>query len=124
MVSIKRSEITFGVVTMSDKGARGEREDTSGAYLLAKLEELGYRQMHYQVIPDDIRIIVSTLIELVDEKDISLLVTTGGTGVAPTDVTPEAMSDVLEKEIPGIAELMRMESLKITPRAALSRGKA
>lgn len=124
MASIERSEITFGVVTMSDKGARGEREDTSGAYLLEKLGELGYRRAHYQVIPDDFRTIVSTLIELIDKKGVSLLVTTGGTGVAPTDVTPEAMADVLEKEIPGIAELMRLESLKITPRAALARGKA
>lgn len=120
----RRSAITFGVVTMSDKGSRGEREDTSGAYLQDALADKGYRLAHYSVIPDKKDVIVNTLISLVDNEKISLIVTTGGTGVAPTDVTPEAMTDVLDKEIPGIAELMRLESLKKTARAALSRGKA
>ncbi len=115
---------TFGVVTMSDKGARGEREDTSGTYLQEKLKEVGLRPASYKVIPDNIATIVEVVSKLADEDGVSLIVTTGGTGVSPTDVTPEAMSDVLEKEIPGIAELMRLEHLKITPRAALSRGKA
>lgn len=120
----RRSAITFGVVTMSDKGSRGEREDTSGAYLKEVLSEKGYSLAHYSVIPDKMDVIIRTLTSLVDNEKLALIVTTGGTGVAPTDVTPEAMTQILEKEIPGIAELMRFESLKKTVHAALSRGKA
>lgn len=115
---------TFGVVTMSDKGARGERKDTSGEYLQEKLKAEGYEQVFYKLIPDDFNAIVEVVSGLADDYQVSLIVTTGGTGVSPTDVTPEAMSEILHREIPGIAELMRLESLKITPRAALSRGKA
>lgn len=123
MPEVNRQQFTFAVVTMSDKGSRGEREDTSGAYLQEKLGEEGYRQVYYTVIPDSIPVIVSTLNDLADTAKVALIVTTGGTGVAPTDVTPEAMSDVIEKEIPGMAEAMRFESLKKTPNAVLSRGK-
>ncbi len=113
----------FAVLTMSDKGARGEREDTSGRNLISILETSGYEKVAYEVIPDQHEVIVEKLIALCDQE-IPLIITTGGTGVSPTDVTPEAMSEVIEKEIPGMAELMRLESLKITPRACLSRGKA
>lgn len=118
------NRFTFGVLTMSDKGSRGEREDTSGPYLVATLTELGYRKGAYAIIPDRVETIADTLISWVDRKNIDLILTTGGTGVAPTDVTPEAMEDVIEKEIPGMAEAMRAESLKKTPNAVLSRGKA
>ncbi len=114
----------FAVVTMSDKGSRGEREDTSGLNLISLLETAGYEKEFYTIIPDNKDIIVKTLNDLCDHRRIPLILTTGGTGLAPTDVTPEAMSDVIEKEVPGIAELMRLESLKITPRACLSRGRA
>lgn len=114
----------FAVVTMSDKGARGEREDTSGLNLITILENRGYEKAFYSIIPDDKDLIIKTLNTLCDENKIPLILTTGGTGLAPTDVTPEAMDDVIEKEVPGIAELMRLESLKITPRACLSRGRA
>lgn len=114
---------SFAVVTMSDKGARGEREDTSGAYLKETLVDEGYSLASYQVIPDNREIIISTLVDIVDNKGIDLIVTTGGTGVSPTDVTPEAMDDVLEKEIPGMAEAMRSASLEKTSRAMLSRGR-
>lgn len=124
MDEARRAEFTFGVVTMSDKGSRGEREDTSGPYLKSMLSEKGYRFAHYSIIPDNIDTIITTLTSLADEKNLALVVTTGGTGVAPTDVTPEAMNTVLDKEIPGIAELMRLESLKKTVHASLSRGKA
>lgn len=124
MDQARRAEFTFGVVTMSDKGARGDREDTSGPYLKTMLSEQGYRFAHYSIIPDNIEKIKATLVNLADEENLALVVTTGGTGVAPTDVTPEAMSAVLDKEIPGIAELMRLESLKKTVHASLSRGKA
>jgi molybdenum cofactor synthesis domain-containing protein len=123
MAGVRHQEFTFGVVTMSDKGARGEREDTSGAYLQEKLAGEGYTFDFYTVIPDVIPVIVNTLKDLTDSRKIALIVTTGGTGVAPTDVTPEAMLQVIEKEIPGMAEVMRYESLKKTPNAALSRGK-
>ena len=113
-----------GVVTMSDKGAAGLREDTSGAHLQEILKAEGYHLKEYIMIPDDKQGIIDTLIQLVDEKEIDLIVTTGGTGVAPTDVTPEAMNSVIEKEIPGMAEVMRAASLLKTPHAVLARGKA
>jgi len=114
---------SFAVLTMSDKGSRGEREDTSGLYLQQTLTEDGYVLQSYQVIPDDKQIIVDSLIELVDKQQISLIVTTGGTGVSPSDITPEAMTLVIEREIPGMAEAMRSASLLKTSRAMLSRGK-
>lgn len=117
-------QFTFAVVTMSDKGSRGEREDTSGAYLQDTLGKEGYTQVFYTVIPDVVEVIVQTLRDLVDTHGVSLIVTTGGTGVAPTDVTPEAMGEVIEKEIPGMAEAMRLASLTKTRNAMLSRGKA
>lgn len=123
-MKIDTGRFTFGVLTMSDKGARGEREDTSGPYLLKTLSELGYQQKAYAVIPDRAEGIAETLISWIDEQKVDLILTTGGTGVAPTDVTPEAMAAVIEKEIPGMAEAMRAESLKKTPHAVLSRGKA
>lgn len=123
-MKIDTARFTFGVLTMSDKGSRGEREDTSGPYLLKTFTDLGYQQKAYSVIPDKADGITETLISWVDDKGIDLIITTGGTGVAPTDVTPEAMVDVIEKEIPGMAEAMRAESLKKTPNAVLSRGKA
>lgn len=112
----------FAVLTMSDKGSRGEREDTSGRNLIAILEESGFVKAAYEIIPDKLEVIVDRLVALCDQE-IPLIVTTGGTGVSPTDVTPEAMSKVIEREIPGMAELMRLESLKVTPRACLSRGR-
>ena len=123
-MSIDCSRFSFGVLTLSDKGSRGEREDTSGPYLVSLLREQGYREEAYKIIPDLVDTIQKEVISWVDEKKIDLIITTGGTGVAPTDVTPEAMETVIEKEIPGMAEAMRAESLKKTPNAVLSRGKA
>lgn len=118
------SQFTFAVLTMSDSGSQGKRRDTSGAFLLEKLAEEGYRKVEYLVVADHVEKIVEVLFDWVDNKNIDLIVTTGGTGVAPTDVTPEAMTRVLEKEIPGMAEAMRAASLLKTPRAVMSRGKA
>lgn len=115
--------VGFAVLTMSDKGARGEREDTSGQNLIELVKEQGFVQQFYTIIPDKKNVIIESLCQLCDKEQIPLIITTGGTGVAPTDVTPEAMDEVIEKEVPGMAELMRLESLKITPRACLSRGK-
>jgi molybdopterin adenylyltransferase len=114
---------SFAVLTMSDKGSRGQREDTSGRYLQERLAEEGYILQSYRVIPDNKQIIIDNLIALVDEQKISLIVTTGGTGVSPSDITPEAMASVIEREIPGMAEAMRSASLLKTSRAMLSRGK-
>lgn len=123
MQSQSQRRYSFAVLTMSDKGSQGEREDTSGAYLKEKLTEEGYILQSYQVIADRKQLIVDNLIKLVDEKNISLIVTTGGTGLSPSDITPEAMGEVIEREIPGMAEAMRSASLKKTSRAMLSRGK-
>jgi molybdopterin adenylyltransferase len=114
---------TFAVLTMSDKGSRGEREDTSGRFLQEKLAEEGYIFQSYKVIPDNKQTIIDSLIALIDEQKVSLIVTTGGTGVSPSDITPEAMAFVIEREIPGMAEAMRSASLLKTSRAMLSRGK-
>jgi molybdopterin adenylyltransferase len=115
---------SFAVITLSDKGSRGEREDTSGILLQKLLKEEGYIFKGYALIPDDQEKIINTILDFVDIRKIDLIVTTGGTGVAPTDVTPEAMQRVIEKDIPGMAEAMRAASLKKTPNAMLSRARA
>jgi len=117
-------QFTFGVLTLSDKGARGERADTSGPYLCDLLQQAGYDLRAYEVIPDRREMIVRYLVDWVEEKKLDLILTTGGTGVAPTDVTPEATLEVVERLVPGIAEAMRQASLLKTPHAMLSRGVA
>lgn len=108
------------VITASDKGAQGLREDLSGPCIKKILEEANYEVVSIDILPDDRNLIADKLIELSDRK-IPLILTTGGTGFAPRDNTPEATRDVIEKETPGISEAIRSESLKITPRAMLSR---
>ncbi len=115
-------EYSCGILTLSDKGSRGEREDTSGAYLQKLLDGEGYRVVAYKVIADKLEGIVDTLKSWVDEREIDLIITTGGTGVDPSDVTPEATREVIDRDIPGIAEAMRHASLQKTPNAVLSRG--
>ena len=111
-----------GVLTLSDKGARGEREDTSGILLQQILARQGFTVAAYAVIPDRQEMIESTLISWVDEKKLDLIVTTGGTGVSPSDRTPEATRRVIDLEIPGIPEAMRRASLAKTVNAVWSRG--
>jgi molybdenum cofactor synthesis domain-containing protein len=123
MPSANNQIYSFAVLTMSDKGARGEREDTSGAYLRERLSEEGFVLQSYSVIPDQKEVIIDRLRALADDLKVALIVTTGGTGVSPSDVTPEAMTEVIELEIPGMAEAMRSASLLKTSRAMLSRGK-
>ncbi|MBI5682819.1 MAG: molybdopterin adenylyltransferase [Deltaproteobacteria bacterium] len=113
--------ITVGILTMSDKGSRGEREDLSGKEIERMVKDLPAEVKAYEVIPDEIPVITKKLIEYVDEKKLDLIVTTGGTGVTPRDVTPEATKAVIERELPGMAEAMRFESLKKTPNAMISR---
>jgi len=111
-----------GVLTLSDKGSRGEREDTSGPRLQAMLQAQGYEIAAYRIIPDRQTLIEQTLIEWVDEQRLDLIVTTGGTGVSPSDRTPEATKAVIELEIPGLGEAMRQASLQKTVQAVWSRG--
>jgi molybdopterin adenylyltransferase len=115
---------SVGILTISDKGSRGEREDTSGPAIRQALSSFPGRVTAYEVIPDEEEIIVQKLLEYTDEKQLDLILTTGGTGLSPRDVTPEATRQVLEKEIPGIGEAMRAEGRAITPRAILSRALA
>ncbi len=109
------------IVTISDKGSEGKRKDLSGQELKEILHKAGYHIAAYTIIPDDLATIVNTLVDLIDEKHVDLIVTTGGTGLTPRDVTPEATSMVIEKEVPGMAEAMRAASLQKTPHAMLSR---
>lgn len=108
------------IITASDKGYNGLREDLSGPCIKEILENTGYEVVSLDILPDERNLIADKLIELSDKK-IPLIFTTGGTGFAPRDNTPEATRDVIEKETPGISEAIRAESLKITPRAMLSR---
>ncbi len=111
---------TIGVLTLSDKGSRGEREDVSGVLVGEMVRSLGL-VARYQIIPDDVETIVLTLCRWSDEVGLDLIITTGGTGLTPRDVTPQATARVLDYEIPGMAEAMRAASLKKTPHAMLSR---
>jgi molybdenum cofactor synthesis domain-containing protein len=119
--SSEGSVYSFGVLTLSDKGSRGEREDTSGPALKQLLENAGLRERACEIIADQEEQIVAKLQSWADEKLLDLIVTTGGTGVAPSDVTPEATRRVIEKEVPGMAEAMRLASLEKVPTAMLSR---
>lgn len=115
---------TAAVITVSDKGARGERRDTSGPALCALLREAGYDVCRTAIIPDEEEAIQAELIHCADTLRVSLVLTTGGTGFSPRDVTPEATLAVVERPTPGIPEAMRAESLRITPRGCLSRSAA
>lgn len=115
---------TAAVITVSDKGARGERVDTSGPALCAMLREAGWEVVHTKIIPDEMELIKSELISCADSKGIALVLTSGGTGFSPRDITPEATAQVIERRTPGIPEAMRAESLRITPKGCLSRGEA
>ena len=110
------------VVTVSDRSFRGERPDLSGPVLKALLESAGAEVAEMVVVPDDPAVIAQTLIRLADAVRCALIVTTGGTGLSPRDTTPEATKQVIDKDVPGMAEAIRQESLKATPLAMLSRG--
>ena len=115
---------TAAVITVSDLGSRGQRKDTSGPAVCGMLEEAGFTVVHTAIVPDEKEQISAALRDCADEKKIGLIVTTGGTGLSPRDVTPEATLAVLEREIPAIPVAMWTEGLKITPRAMLSRAVA
>jgi molybdenum cofactor synthesis domain-containing protein len=113
-----------GILTASTLGARGKREDTSGQAIREMVAEIGATVEAYRVVTDDRATIERALIEWSDNAGLDLILTTGGTGLSPTDVTPEATGAVIEREVPGLAEAMRLEGLKHTPRAMLSRAVA
>ena len=115
---------TAAVITVSDKGFAGEREDTGGPLVKEMLENAGYSVVHTEIIPDEMDMIEKALINAADNLDIALCVTTGGTGFSPRDITPEATVHVCERMTPGIPEAMRAESMRITPRGMLSRAQA
>jgi len=112
------------VITISDKGAAGLRQDLSGPVLQERLREMGAEIVHYGIIPDEKEKIRQLLIQLADKQRVELIITTGGTGPAPRDVTPEATLQVIEREMPGLAEALRMEGYRKTPLAVISRGVA
>jgi molybdenum cofactor synthesis domain-containing protein len=116
--------ITAGVITLSDKGSRGERVDLSGPEVTRMLKEIGIETTCYEVVPDEADVIEKKLIEFVDDRKLDLVITTGGTGVSPRDVTPEATLRIIDREIPGMAEAMRRESMLKTPHAMISRAVA
>jgi molybdenum cofactor synthesis domain-containing protein len=113
--------IRFGILTLSDRSARGERADTSGLALARLVQAEGWSVTKQAILPDDESAIRATLIEWVDSSEMDVILTTGGTGFSPRDVTPEATRAVIDREAPGLAEAMRAASLKITPHAMLSR---
>ena len=111
--------ITVAVLTMSDKGSKGEREDLSGPLIKDMLKSIDAEVKHYDILPDEKELIKEKLIKY--SKEVDLIITTGGTGLSPRDVTPEATLEVIDRQVPGIAEAMRSEGLKKTSRAMLSR---
>jgi molybdopterin adenylyltransferase len=112
---------TAGILTISDKGSRGERQDKSGEAIREILSGMDARILNYDIVPDEKELIIEKLIKWADEDGLDVVITTGGTGLTPRDVTPEATLAVVDRIIPGFAEAMRAESLKKTPHAMLSR---
>jgi molybdopterin adenylyltransferase len=121
---IMDAQFTAGVLTISDKGSQGKRVDDSGPAAVSILEREGFSVIRKEIVPDNRRRIADLLKEWVDRHCLSLIVTSGGTGLSPTDVTPQAMEEVIDFPVPGIAEAMRAESLKKTPYAMISRAMA
>ena len=115
---------TVGILTISDKGSRGERVDKSGEEMKNMVSALDSRVVKYDIVPDEVDIIAKRLIEWADSGAVDVILTTGGTGLSSRDVTPEATLSVIQKVVPGIAEAMRVETLKNTSFAMLSRAVA
>ncbi len=113
-----------GILTISDKGARGQRQDTSGAAIRELIGGMGCSIERYEVVPDEAAVISARLRAWADEDGLDLVLTTGGTGLGPRDRSPQATREVIDYEVPGLAEAMRSEGLKHTPMAMLSRALA
>jgi len=115
-------KLKAAVITVSDKGYRGQREDRSGKYIVQYFKQKGWEITEYDIVPDNQELIEKKLKQISDTQKANLILTTGGTGFSPTDVTPEATKGVVERNVPGFSEIIRMEGQKKTPRAILSRG--
>jgi molybdenum cofactor synthesis domain-containing protein len=113
--------IRFGILTLSDRSSRGERADVSGPALANQIQAEGWSVVRQEILPDDESAIRALLIDWTDSGEMDVILTTGGTGFSPRDVTPEATRAVIERHVPGLAEAMRSASLRITPHAMLSR---
>lgn len=113
--------IRVGIIILSDKASRGEREDKSGPLLKKLVKEAGWKVEEFEVLPDEKEKLVDLLMDLSDNSKVDLVLTSGGTGLGPRDVTPEATAEAIEKEVPGIAEILRIKGYEQTPRALLSR---
>jgi len=116
--------IRVAILTISDKGSRGERIDKSGKVIDRIIEEIDGINVFYEIIPDEQEVIEKKLKDISDNNIADLILTTGGTGFAPRDLTPEATLNVIDKEVPGISEKIRQETCKITPMASLSRARS
>jgi molybdenum cofactor synthesis domain-containing protein len=114
----------FSILTASDKGSKGERYDQSAAVIKEKLSKFNAKLIDYIILPDEREIIATELKKMCDTTEVELILTTGGTGFSPRDITPEATLDVIERQAMGIPEAMRQKSLEITSRAMLSRAVA
>jgi len=112
---------TVGILTISDKGSKGERQDKSGEVIREVFSKIDVRIANYDIVPDEKELIAEKLLKWADEDNLDVVITTGGTGLTPRDVTPEATLAVVDRIVPGFAEAMRAESLKKTPNAMLSR---
>lgn len=115
------ANVKVAVLTASDRSSRGERKDISGAEIARIAGEAGWEVISHTIVADDKIMLKKEMIRLCDQSPVTLLLTTGGTGLAPRDFTPDATQEVIEKYVPGIAEAMRLESMKKTPHAMLSR---
>ena len=120
---MNREPLKVGILTISDRGSQGLRADEGGPRIRSLLPVDLFEVSTSAVVPDEIPSIVETLVEWVDKQKLDLIFTTGGTGLSPRDLTPEATERVIEREVPGMAEVMRSEGMKHTPLAQLSRGK-
>ncbi|PJH76512.1 MAG: molybdenum cofactor biosynthesis protein [Anaerolineae bacterium CG_4_9_14_0_8_um_filter_58_9] len=116
--------LRFGILTASDRSARGERPDLSGPALAELIASQGWEVLCQAVVPDDLTVLRETLIAWAERGDLDIILTTGGTGFAPRDVTPEATLAIVDRLAPGLAEAMRAASLQVTPHAMLSRAVA
>ena len=116
-----RDTINFGILTISDRSAQGARPDLSGPALVEAVEAQGWKVTSYEVVPDELDVIRSQLLTWADSRTLDVILTSGGTGFAPRDVTPEATRAVIERLTPGLDEAMRAASLAVTPHAMLSR---
>jgi len=115
-------DIKVAIITISDKGSKGEREDLSGKLIEDSVASRGMRVILKTIIPDEYDAISAKIVDAIEKVRADVVLTTGGTGFSHRDITPEATKAVIDREAPGLAEIMRSESYKITPRAMLSRG--